>query len=96
MQIQKTAIIPNRAFDHHSNQREEELFFQHTACPIKGTDVSQAIINQTAIAVSDGSVKDEIGSASWILTGDNEKLACRGNHGVLPSNATMTSHRAEL
>lgn len=66
---------------------------------VKSTDdgrtIAAAIISGRCIAVSDGSEKDGIGTAAWVLEGDSSKHRIKGLSIVPGSDADQSSYRSE-
>jgi len=90
--------LSSKTINFNHDTHGEKTFFKHEATT-KGTMHQIVSMKEagTAMAASDGSVKHGIGSASWIITGNaNLTSEYQGSHGVPPSHAPMTSHRAEL
>ena len=59
--------------------------------------IAQAIINHTAVAVTDASVASySIGTASWVIQCKNYTARCEGRVRVPPGSSAMNSYRAEI
>jgi hypothetical protein len=61
-----------------------------------GRTIAQAIRDGTAIAVSDGSFKDCVGTASWVVEGSSPSHRIRGDNIVPGDTENQVSYRSEL
>jgi len=90
--------LPDTQINFDNDVDGDASFFRHVSVT-HGTilQIVNMIRDGNALAASDGSVKQDIGTASWIITGDtSDESEYQGSHGVPPSVSNMTSHRAEL
>ena len=90
--------LPSNKINFDRDIHGETTFYKHISSSTESLQqIVRFIKNGQAIAASDGSVKHDIGAASWIITGTTPSTpAYEGSHGVPPSMSKMTSHRAEL
>ena len=61
-----------------------------------GEHIAQAIIKGNAIALSDGSFKNQRGASAWVIEGDNEIGRIKGWNMVPGSNEDQSAYRSEL
>jgi hypothetical protein len=70
--------------------------FAHLRCQDNGFAVSQALINEQAIGVSDGSLKMLVGTSAFVLEGSTEEPPITGANQVPGPIKEGDSHRCEL
>jgi len=91
------STLPHNQINFREDSHGNNEFYRYVKHDGNLHQIVQDIRHGIAIAASDGSVKNDIGSASWIITGDAGSISTyQGSHGVPPTIAPMTSHRAEL
>jgi hypothetical protein len=66
------------------------------ASPDQGAELAQAIIDGDAIAVSDGSFKEDYGTAGWTLRGQDDDIFMTGVNVTPGKSSTQSAFRSEL
>jgi hypothetical protein len=79
---QSSASIRHGTFEQYIEaQQQYTWLFLHTLCSIKFQDLVDAIKEERAIAISDGSHKNKWGTAAWRIMADtNETEKWAGLH----------------
>jgi hypothetical protein len=64
--------------------------------PDQGAELAQAIIDGDAIAVSNGSFKEDYGTAGWTLRGQDDEIFMTGVNVTPGKSSTQSAFRSEL
>jgi hypothetical protein len=74
----------------------QQWAFQHFKCTDNGLTIAEAIRQGTAIAVSDGSFKNELGTAAFVIEGKDQTNRILAGHLTPGPPLSQSSFRSEL
>ncbi len=79
-----------------ASHESEKWCFEHIKQEDNGRTIAKAISDRCAIAVSDGSLRDNYGTAAWVIEGDNCVGRIIGRNISPGSGLDQSPYRSEL